>query len=182
MRRALALLLILPLLMVGCGDRSLIVTVDILSFLDPGERAEDYNVPGGLSRIDVDVASDNLNLLPGIEDATDVVTATLDVQASFDNRTGSASGMLRLFMAPGNTDPFTTAALDSLPVTLTPSTVTNVEKQITSRQLADALVQKSARIGVRVSFDTRATAFTDSVTGTMTISKLTATVITKKNL
>jgi hypothetical protein len=131
----------------------------------------------------VDVASRELNLLPGIEDATEVVTATLNVETSFDNRTGTGSGLVRLFIASGDsTDPFTTAALDTLPVTLTPNAVTNVSKVITSTALAQALVQKSARIAVRISFDTRATALTDSVSGTMTISRLTATVMTKKNL
>ena len=181
MKRARVLILILSLSMSGCGDRSLIVTVDILSFLDASERTAAYAIPGGLAASDVDVASRSLNLLPGVDDASEVVTATLQVEASCDNRTGDGSGLLRLYMASGDsTDPFTTPPIDSLPVTLAPSSVINVSNQITSQAVARALVQKQARVGVRVSFDTRSTALTDSVSGTMTISQLMATVITKK--
>jgi hypothetical protein len=185
MRRVLALVLVLtlPLLLAGCGDRSLIVNVDILSFLDAGERATTYNVPGGIAAINVDIASQGVNLLPGIEDATDVLTASLDVEASLDHREGTGSGMLLLFLAPGDsTSPFTTEPLDTIPVNLTPNSVVNVSDRIDSHRLADALVRKNAIVGIRATFDTRATAPTDSLTGTLTITKLYATVTAKRNL
>jgi hypothetical protein len=183
MRRAMALVLTLPLLLAGCGDRSLIVNVDILSFLDAGERSATYNIPGGIAVTDVDIASRGLNLLPGVEDATDVLTASLDVEASFDHREGAGSGMLLLYMAPGDsTSPFTTAPLDTIPVNLAPNTVVNVSRRIGSGRLAEVLVQKNALVGVRATFDTQATAPTDSLTGTMTITKLYATVTAKRNL
>lgn len=177
-----ALLLALPALLAGCGDGSLIIGVDILSYLDPGERAMSYSVPGGMAATDADVASKGLNLLPGVEDATAVSSATLQLGASFDHQSGDATGVLRLYMAPSDTtDPFTTAPIDSVPVTLVPGNVTNVTKEITSDALANALVGNTARVGIRVTFDTTATPVLETAAGTVTITQLTATVITKKD-
>ena len=78
MRRWIVVLALLPLLVGGCGDRSLILTVDILSFLDPADVTKAYGpIPGGLSGVTVDVASEEVSLLQGIEDVTEVSSATL---------------------------------------------------------------------------------------------------------
>src|SRR5215475_7200843 len=89
----------------GCGDRSLILTVNILSFLDASQTTTNYSVPGGLPSVTIDVADQTVNLLQGIDDATDVVSATLDVAASFDNQTGTASGTLLFYAVPSDTTP-----------------------------------------------------------------------------
>ena len=94
MRRRAAWLLLLPLLLGGCGDRSLILTVDVLSFLSPSDVSQSYTIPGGFSADTVDVASESVNLLPGVQDVTEVVSATLKVGASFDNQTGTAGSPL----------------------------------------------------------------------------------------
>jgi len=175
-------ILALSLLIAGCGDGSLIIGVDILSYLDPSERELAYSVPGGMAAVDADVASKGMSLLPGVEDATVVSSATLQLAASFDHLTGDASGMLRLYMAPSDTvNPFTTPPIDSVPVPLVPGNVTNVTKEITSDALARALVGNKARVGIRVTFDTMATPLLGTAAGTVTITQLTATVITKKD-
>ncbi len=183
MRRRAAWLLLLPLLLGGCGDRSLILTVDVLSFLSPSDVSQSYTIPGGFSADTVDVASESVNLLPGVQDVTEVVSATLKVGASFDNQTGTASGVLLIYIASADsTGPFTTTPIASIPVSLTPNNVTNVSTEVTSVALAEALVHDSARVGVRITFDTTATPPLQFVTGTETITQLLAVVITKKNL
>ena len=183
MRRRAAWLLLLPLLLGGCGDRSLILTVDVLSFLDPSDVSQSYSIPGGFSADTVDVASESVNLLPGVKDVTEVVSATLKIGASFDNQTGTASGVLLIYIASADsTDPFTTTPIASIPVPLTPNNVTNVSTEVSSVALAEALVHDKARVGVRVTFDTTATPPLQFVTGTETITQLLAVVITKKNL
>ena len=182
MRRAALLLLTLPLL-AGCGDRSLILTVDVLSFLDPGDVSQSYNVPGGLPSSTMDLASESVNLLPGVEDVTEIASATIHIEASFDNQTGTAAGTLLIYIASADsTDPFATTPIASVPVPLTPTNVTNVSTDVTSAALAAALVQESARIGVRLTFDSTSTPPLQSVSGTETITQIRATVITKKNL
>ena len=183
MRRWIVVLALLPLLMGGCGDRSLILTVDILSFLDPADVTKAYGpIPGGVSGVTVDVASEEVSLLQGIEDVTEVSSATLDIAASFDNTTGTASASLRIYITPGDSsNVFSTAPIADIPVSLTPGAITNVSTQVSSDALAEALVQDKAKIGVRITFDTTASGVTP-VQGTETITVLRATVITKKNL
>jgi hypothetical protein len=181
--RKAAFLLIAPLILAGCGDRSLILTVDVLSFLDPGDVSQSYNVPGGVPTTTMDLASESVNLLPGVEDVTEIASATLHIEASFDNQTGTADGTLLIYIASADsTDPFATTPVASVPVTLTPANVTNVSTDVTSAAVAEALVQDSARIGVRLTFDSTPTPPLQQVSGTETLTQLQATVITKKNL
>ena len=181
MRRWAALLLI-PLLAAGCGDRSLILTVDVLSFLSPSEVTQAYGpIPAGLPATTVDVASREASLLPGVSDVTEISSATLDIAASFDNTTGSASGHLLVYITSADSaDVFSTTPIADIPVALTPAHVTNVGTTISSNALAQALVQSKVKIGVRISLDT--TGSLAPVQGTETITELRATVITKRKL
>lgn len=184
MRRwlSLGLIAMLPLVAAGCGDRSLILTVDVLSFLDPADVSRSYGpIPGGLSSVTADVASEEVSLLPGVEDVTDIASASLQIGASFDNSTGTASAHLLIFITSADSaDVFSSTPIADVPVSVTPSAVTNVSTEISSDALAQAMVQDKVKIGVRISFDTTASAV--PVQGTETITKLLATVITKKQL
>jgi hypothetical protein len=182
MRRWAIPILMIPLLAAGCGDRSLILTVDILSFLDPADVSQSYGpIPGGLPTTTVDVDSREVSLLPGVQDVTEVSSAKLDIGASFDNTTGSADARLLVYITSADSaDVFSSAPIADVPVTLTPANVTNVSTEITSDALAAALVQDKVKIGLRIAFDTSASA--TPVTGTETITLLRATVITKKKL
>jgi hypothetical protein len=184
MRRWFApvLVLMLPLLAAGCGDRSLILTVDVLSFLDPADVTRDYGpIPAGLPSTSVDVASEEVALLPGVEDVTEVASASLQIGASFDNATGSADAQIQVFITSADSaDVFSTVPIADVPVTVTPGAVTNVSTEVASDALARALVQDRVKIGLRISFDT--TGSLAPVQGTETITRLLATVITKKKL
>jgi hypothetical protein len=183
MRRIVSTLFVLALLTAGCGDRSLILTVNVLSFLDPSEVSTNYSVPGGLPSATVDVADQTVNLLPGVEDVTDIASATLDIAATFDNVTGTGTGSLDFYAVPSDTaSPFLSAPIVSIPISLTPGTITNVSTRVTSDALAAALVSDRARIGVRITLDTSATLPGNFVAGTETLTQLLATVVTKKQL
>src|SRR5881396_2003911 len=93
MRRRAAWLLLLPLLLGGCGDRSLILTVDVLSFLSPSDVSQSYSIPGGLSADTLDVASESVNLLPGVEDVTDLFTATPIASLPFSLTPGNVTNV-----------------------------------------------------------------------------------------
>jgi len=183
MRRIVSTLFVLALLTSGCGDRSLILTVNILSFLDPSDVTAPYSVPGGVPSATVDLVDQTVNLLQGVEDVTDIASATLDIAATFDNQTGTGTGTLSFYAVPSDTaSPFLSAPIVSIPISLTPATITNVSTRVTSDALAEALVSDRARIGVRISLDTSATLPTNFVAGTYTITQLLATVVTKKQL
>lgn len=183
MRRLVPTLFALALLAAGCGDRSLILTVNVLSFLDPSQVSAGYSAPGGLPAVTVDVADQTVNLLQGVDDVTDISSATLDIAATLDNQTGTATGSLLFYAVPSDTlSPFASAPIASIPISLTPGTITNVSTRVSSDALAAALVSDRARIGVRISLDTSATPILESVQGTETLTQLLATVVTKKKL
>ncbi len=167
----------------GCGDRNLILTVNVLSFLDASESSAGYSLPGGLPSTSFTAADREVNLLPGLDDATDVLTATVDVAATFDNQSGSATGSLLLYAVPGDsTLSLTTAPIASIPVSLNPGAITNVSARVESPALAEALVSDQARVVVRLVLDTTATPIGQFVQGTETLTQILATVITKKKV
>jgi len=182
MRRALVMFAMLPLWVAGCGDRSLILTVDILSFLDPADVTQDYGpIPGGLSNVTVDVDSREVSLLPGVQDVTEIASARLEIGASFDNATGTADARLLIYITSADSaDVFSSTPIADVPVSVTPANITTVSTEISSTELAQALVQDKVKIGVRIAFDTSASL--SPVQGTETITLLRATVITKKKL
>ena len=179
MRRLIPFLLLLPLL-AGCGNRNLILSVDILSFLDPASKTVNYNVPAIFPDDTIDVFSDSLNLLQGVSDVTRAVAASLDIAASFDNTSGAATGSILIYIAAADsTTPFTTTPIADVPFQLLPGQVTNVSTHVdASASLAEALTHDKAQVGVRVIF--HGTAF--PVQGTETLTQLLATVIMKKDL
>lgn len=183
MRRVIAFFAFWPLLVSGCGDRSLIITVDVRSFLDPAEVSSAYGpIPGGIPSVTLDLASEEANLLPGVQDVTEVSSAKLEIGATFDNQTGSANAHFLVYVTSGDSvDAFSAPPIADIPVTLTPGNVTNVATEVSSPELAQALVQEKAKIGLRARFDTTPSGATP-VQGNETITLLRATVITKKKL
>lgn len=184
MRRTAALLPLLAALVAlpGCGDRSLVLTVNLLSFLSPADRTEAYGpIPPGVAASNVDVASREVNLLEGLGDAVDVESASLRIGARFENQTGSATGSLRVYIAPGDSaDPFTVPPLADIPVTLAPNDTTHVATEIASSpELAAALTQSRAKVGIRISFDT--TGSLAPLQGVETSEELVAIVVTKRS-
>jgi hypothetical protein len=179
-RRLIPIALFLPLL-VGCGNRNLILTVDILSFMDPATRVVNYGpIPSGFPNDTIEVFSDSLNLLQGVGDVTRVASASLDIAASFDNTSGAATGdFLIYFAAADSTTPFTTTPIADVPFQLLSGQITNVNTHVdASPALAEVLTHDRAKVGVRVIFN--GTAF--PIQGTETLTKLQATVVMKKDL
>jgi len=178
-RRLIPIALLLPLL-VGCGNRNLILTVDILSFLDPSSRVVNYNIPIPIPSDTVEVFSDSLNLLQGVSDVTRAVSASLDVAASFDNTSGTATGDLLIYFAAANSaTPFTNTPIADIPFQLLAGQVTNVSTHVdASPALAEVLTHDRAKVGLRIIIN--GTSY--PIQGTETLTKLTATVIMKKDL
>jgi len=175
----IALLLALPLC-AGCGNRSLILTVDILSFMDSSSRTLAYGpIPLGFPVDTVDVFSDSLNLLQGVGDVTQVASASLKIGAQFDNATGAADARFLVYISSADsTDPFTTTPVADIPVQLFPGQITTVNTEIASSPaLADALTHDKAKVGVQLIFS--GTSF--PIQGVETLTQLTAIVVTKKD-
>ena len=157
------------------------MTVDVLSFMDPGSRVANYGpIPGPAVAETVTVVSDTLNLLQGVGDVTTVTSASLKIAASFDNTSGSASGRFLVYIAPVDSgDVFNTPPLADIPVVLSPGTITNVSTQVdSSPTLAAALTQDRAHLGIRWILN----GIVGILQGTETLTELKAVVIAQKSL
>lgn len=180
---ALAASVALGLAAGGCGDRSLVLTVNLLSFLDPSQVTQVYGpIPAGVVATNIDIASEEVNLLEGLGDAVDVESASLRLGVRFENQTGSAAGTLSVYIAPADSlDPYSVPPIVDVPVTLAPNDTTHIATEVASSPaLAAALTQSRARVAVRVSLDT--TGSPAVLQGTETIEELTAIVVTKRSL
>ena len=167
----------------GCGDRNMVLTVNLLSFIAPADRSGGYGpIPAGLVGTSVDLIDQDVTLLPGLSSVVDVESATLRIGMRFENQTGSASGHVLVYLAPSDsTSAFGVPPLADIPVTLAPNDTVQVATEIASSPaLAAALTQEHARLGVRVSFDT--TGSLSVLQGSETTEELLGIVVTKRSL
>jgi hypothetical protein len=142
----------------GCGARSLILRVDLLSFLTASETQAHYGpIPGGVSD-STTVSSTGINLLPGVQDITSVTAVTIEAAGEFANSTGSGTAQVKIYVSPEGTDPFTTDTTPIvLPVTLTPATTDTTSVTIGGDSgLASLFLADKAQLGIKVAFTSNA--------------------------
>lgn len=151
--------LVLASALAGCGARNLVLRVDILSFLSADERTAHYGPvpPGIVDSVDV-VSGRRLNLLPGLEDVTDVTDVELQVAAVVNNLTGSGTGRIAVYLSAAGTDPF---AADSTPIIGTFAVNGAMSDTIETivvgdDELAALFTAKEAQLGIRVTLDSGA--------------------------
>ena len=168
-------------LIAGCGDKSLIVRVDLLSFLTPAEQEAHYGpIPAGLSDSAEVVQSRRLNLLPGLDDVTTVTDVQVEVGAILTNLTGTGSGRIAVHISPAGTDPF---VVDTTPVIGTfavdgamSDTVETVV--VGDSDLEELFTSKEAQIGIRVVLNSEAGG--DPLEGDLVLTTLRAVVTGKQ--
>ena len=141
MRPLLAALVLAGLLfgLSGCGDHSLILNVDILSFLSSSETSGHYGpIPGGVTD-SVTIVSRSLDLLPGVNDITNVTDVRITA---------------RIYVSAAGTDPFTADTTRVvLPVTLAPGVTDTVSVTVAGdTELAGLFLGDEAELGIRIAF------------------------------
>ena len=124
MRQTLALAATAALL-AGCGDRNLVLKVDVLSFTPPAARQQDFGpipaFPGGIVTGEIPVVDDqHVSLLAGLSDAAVIKSVTLSYSALVMDFTGAGEDTLRVYMSDEATNPRATAPVLTQAVTLTP--------------------------------------------------------------
>ena len=174
--------LLIALALAGCGNKNLILRVDLLSFLTSSETQAHYGpVPGGLSDSVTVTPSRQINLLPGIRDITTVSDVSIDAAGKFVNATGSGTGTVKIFVSAAGTDPFTTDTSPIvLPITLAPATTDSVAVTINAdSQLADLFLGDKAQLGIRVTLNS---AVGPALEGDFTLTRLRAVVTARQNI
>ena len=137
----------------GCGDKNLILRVDLLSFLSPSEKQAHYGpIPPSISDSFAVVSSRRLNLLPGLENVTQVTDVQLEVGAVVNNLTGSGTGRIALYLSPDGTDPFVTDTTPIIGTFAVNGAMSDTIETITvgDTALAALFTAKQAQMGIRV--------------------------------
>ena len=172
----------LSLALAGCGDRALILRVDLLSFLGPAEKEFHYGpVPPGISDSAAVVSGRRLPLLPGLQSVTRVTDVQLEVGAIVTNLTGSGTGHIAVHLSPAGTDPFTA---DPTPILATfavsgamADTIETVS--VGDQALAELFTSKEAELGIRVVLDSGAGV--EPLEGDVVLTRLRAVVTARQD-
>jgi len=121
----LILCTLLATLLAGCGDRNLILKVDVLSYMQPSQTRVAFGpipaVPGGFSTGEVALIDDqHINLLAGMGDVVSIDAVTLSLAAMSQDSTGSGADTLRVYLSDEATDPRTTIPVISQAIVFQP--------------------------------------------------------------
>jgi hypothetical protein len=133
MRRSV--LVLAAALLGGCGDRNLVVNVDVLSYLDASATRLAFGpvlpVPGGLTTGEVAIVQDaHINLIERPNDLAKTQSVSLTIEAEVADSTGAGSDTLRLYLSDSGTDPTTLPAVATLPIDLVNGRVDTVRVDV----------------------------------------------------
>lgn len=112
-------------MLAGCGDRNLVLKVDVLSFMDPASRQQDFGpiptFPGGIWTGEIPVVTDqHVSLLQGLSDAVTIKSVTLSFGARAIDYDGAGEDTVRIYMSNEQTDPRTTAPVLTQSIVFSP--------------------------------------------------------------
>ena len=183
---ALLSLLVAP----GCGDRTLTLNVDVLSFMDAETVVNAYGddpVIPAFAPLPVVIDSDpqEVNLSEGLSDLTDIDHVDLYVSSEFANQTGSADVVFMVFVSDTLTAPYTDNIpgdmyVQSEPLHLAPGVTDTLHVSVAGdKKLGELLTSEECRVGIRMSFNSSASS--QPVTGVATLIRFNATVVAKRD-
>jgi hypothetical protein len=178
--KRLPVVLLAALLLAGCGDRRLILKVDVLSFLDPSQTTQSFDVPALISLLWLGerplVDDMTVNLFEGLSSAADVGSITITASTIWTTSTGSGADTVRVYFSDENTPPRSTPPAIMIPVTLVAGrsdTVTVVLGD--DPRIARLFGQKRVRMSVTNSV--RGPLLPPDLTGTVRLGALDAVAI-----
>jgi len=168
----------------GCGDRNLILDVDVLSYLDPSTTEIAFGpippVPGGLVTGEVAVVKDvTVNLLEKPEDLARVQSVNFTLAAMVHDSTGGGTDTLRVYMSDVGTDPLTTAPVAQVAATLVPGQIGTVTVNVNADERVVRLFD-SSRMRLTVTNALRGPDSGDPLNGRLELSVIWAVVLANR--
>ena len=139
-------------LLAGCGDRHLVLKVDVLSYLDPSLTRISFGpvpaVPGGLYAGEQDVVKDvEINLLDGTGSVAEVQNVSIAMSVIAEDSTGAGTDTLRLYISDPLVDPLTTPPAITLPIVLSPGVTDTVTADLgADTRVAELFTGKHMRL------------------------------------
>lgn len=165
----------------GCGDRSLLLSVDIASYLDPAVKDISFGpvpvLPGGVVSGEQPLVADmTVNMLSSMGDVVDVENVELTLTTIASATTGDGVDTLRVYMSDAATDPRTTAPVMTQVLHFTAGESDTVQSTLgDDPRIAALFGDKSMRLCLTTSL--RGPAAGDSLNGRLRIHDLDAVVI-----
>jgi hypothetical protein len=185
----LVIALLVLVLASGCGDRTLTVNIDMLSFMDSTAVRQDYgDFPPILPDVPavIDSEPQEVNLAEGLSDWTDIERVDLYISSEFANQTGSADAVLMVFVADTLTAPYddnipADRYVESEPLRLEPGVTDTLHvSALGNQRLGELLTSEKTRVGIRMQFDPSGSA--QPVTGVATLIRFNATVVARRDI
>ncbi len=183
--RALILVAVAALALAGCGDHRLVLTVDVLSYLDESQTNVQIGaLPAGELPAPVPIVDDHtINLISGMGDVAEVQSVTLRLGGQLGAATGSGSGRLKLYLSDESTPPLTALPVLNAPVQFAAGTPGIISAEAACPPEVAALFLKH-KMRMALVIDSAVVAAPGATDVTMTLQQLEAIVIAgrKKSL
>lgn len=180
LRRAAALLAVAALLLAGCGDRRLVLNIDVLSYLDPSQTRYDFGplgpVPGGISTGEISLLDQTVNLLEGYDTIAEVRSVDVWCAVVVVDSTGGGDATVRVYASAPDEDPRAFPAVVTVPATLASGVTDTVEVHV----VPDARVAQlftSSRLRLAMTVDLTSTDSIEPLNGRLHLRRLDVTVV-----
>lgn len=176
----------LAMLLASCGDRQLVMNVDVMSWVDPAAVSGSFGpvpaIPGGIATGEQTVLDGmEIPLVENIGQLASVDLVTLRVSAVVRDSTGSGADTLRLYLAAPSVDPRTTPPVITLPLVLTPG-VTDTVEVTTDADPRVAQLFVDGKLKMSLTMSVRGPESGDPLVGGFRLNKLDATVLASRKV
>lgn len=170
------------LLLGGCADGRVIVTVDVASFIDPADRQVAYGpFPGGVSGT-VRTPVQSFEILEGVGGSTILDSVRVSGSADVDNATGNGTFVARIYF-DGSDTPYAGAPAIVVNGTVSAgqSTLITFDEELspTARQ---AFTNPQVFVGVEVEFQSTDPLPITSLEGTVVVRALLARLVAREDV
>jgi hypothetical protein len=155
--RAFIVIAAAALALTGCGDRNLVLKVDVLSYLDPSLRAVPFGPVPAMSPALVSgeqalVDDESIHLLESLSKVAYVQSVSIVMSAFAHDSTGSGSDTLRFYLSDQNTHPLATPPVVQVVVDLAAGRDTTLDVTVPADpRVADLFLQPGMRLSVTTS-------------------------------
>jgi hypothetical protein len=131
-RRSTCAAALAALILGGCGQRHLVLQVDVLSYLDPSATQAAFGpvpaVPGGFATGEQTLVGDTeVNLFEGLTEVADIQEVVLRLSTVVRDSTGSGTDTLRVYASALGTAPRSLPPLMERAIVLSPGVTDTVD-------------------------------------------------------
>ncbi|TFG89606.1 MAG: hypothetical protein E4H17_00330 [Gemmatimonadales bacterium] len=172
--RAFIVIAVAALALAGCGDRNLVLKVDVLSYLEASQRT--YNVetvPAVGVEGEIPVLDIPISLIDGLDEAAEVKSVTLSLGGGVTVASGAGSAHLKLYLSEVGAP--SRALVMDVPVTFAEGVPAVIDATTAgSQEVARLFTQKNLQLKVVLDQVNITSTVTDM---TVTFTKLDAIVV-----